>query len=121
MESTSGFFEIEVQDDVLIVTPTGNMGEFDSEHISTGAKIVFDRLTHSNLSRLVFDFNKTEYFGSTALGFFVRLWRTVSARGGRMAFCNLSETEADILKVTKLNHLWSICPTKADAVRSVRG
>ncbi|MBI1833123.1 MAG: STAS domain-containing protein [Planctomycetes bacterium] len=121
MEPTKDFFEIETQDDVLIVTPTANLGELDFGRISDGAKDVLGRLVNSEIKRLILDFHRTSYFGSTALGFFVRLWRTISIRGGRMAFCHLSENEAEILTITKLDHLWSICATKEEALRTVRG
>lgn len=119
MEPTSEFFEIEVQDQTLIVTPQYDMGELDQERINAGMKSVFDRLADAGLTNLVLDFHKTSYYGSTALGFFVRLWKTIITRKGRMAFCNLSEHEREILTITKLDNLWSICKTRSDALRTV--
>lgn len=121
MESINGFFDIEQQDNLMIVTPNADMGELDYERINTGMKQVIELLASSTVKNLIIDFHKTSYYGSTALGFFVRLWKTISSRDGRMAFCNLSEHEKEILTVTKLDNLWPICTSKAEALKTVRG
>ena len=120
MESLNAFFEIEQQDDLIIVTPKADMGELDYERINSGMKQVLELLAGSSVKNLIIDFHKTSYYGSTALGFFVRLWKTVSSRDGRMAFCNLSEHEKEILTVTKLDNLWPICASRAEALNAVK-
>jgi anti-anti-sigma regulatory factor len=62
-----------------------------------------------------------DYGGSTALGFFVRLSLAVRDRGGRMAFCNVSEHEREILETTNLDWLCPLCVSRQDALRAVRG
>lgn len=119
MDKPSGFFDIDKRGDVLIVTPAGDMGELEFELINLGIKEVLHAIQESSVKSLVMDFRKTTYFGSTALGFFLRVWKTISMRNGRMAFCNTSEHEREILKVTKLDTLWEICSTQADALQFV--
>jgi anti-anti-sigma factor len=120
MKPTNGFFEIEQVDETIILTPTADMGELDNERINSAMKHVLDLLTNSSIKNLVLDFHRTEYYGSTALGFFVRLWKTISGRKGRMAFCNASEHEKEILKITKLDSLWDICATREESLRVVQ-
>src|SRR5206468_31246 len=104
----------------IIVTPAADMGELDNERINAAMKVVLELVTNSTVKNLVMDFHRTNYYGSTALGFFVRLWKTISSRKGRMAFCNASEHEKEILKVTKLDSLWSICATREESLRIVQ-
>jgi anti-anti-sigma regulatory factor len=66
------------------------------------------------------DFCKTDYYGSTALGFFMKLWKRVKTQNGRMAFCNVSGHEKYILTVMNLDSLWPICSTRAEALAAVR-
>lgn len=120
MEPTNGFFEIMQQGDTIILTPQTDMGELNIGRINSGMKEVLALLTNSSVKNVVLDFHKSGYFGSTALAFFVRLWRTISRRKGRMAFCNLSELEKDVLKVMKLDRLWDICTSREDALQAVR-
>src|ERR1022692_4806100 len=84
------FFDVEEQNETMILTPAADMGELDHERLDMAMKHVLDRLNQSSVKCIVLDFHKTDYFGSTALGFFVRIWKTTCTRKGRMAFCNLS-------------------------------
>jgi anti-anti-sigma factor len=104
--------------DTLIVTPTVNLGELEVDE--TLLQKISDLLTDESIHNLVVDFHQTEYFGSTALGFFVRLWKRIRRRRGAMALCNLSEHQADILRITRLDELWPACASRADAVAAVR-
>ena len=106
MDSTADFFNVEHDGDTFIVTPAANMGETTQEHVTDAMKRLLSDLLTSTAKNLIFDFHRTDYFGSTALGFFIRVWKTVEERGGRMAFCNLSAHQKEILAVTKLETYW---------------
>jgi anti-sigma B factor antagonist len=120
MDANANFFVVEQDGDTLIVTPTANMGELVQDPVNEAMKRLLSDLLHSTAKNLIFDFHRTDYFGSTALGFFVRLWRTISGRDGRMIFCNLSSHQREILKVTRLDQLWEIRAKRDDALQTVR-
>jgi anti-anti-sigma factor len=113
----NGFFDIEQHGDTMILTPTADMGELEFDRFSDGMKTVLDTLEHAAARNLLLDFHKTTYFGSTALGFFVRLWKVICDRKGRMAFCNLTAHQKEILQVTKLDGLWDLCETRESALK----
>jgi anti-anti-sigma factor len=104
----------------MILTPQTDMGELNADRINSGMKQVLAVLNNSSVKNIVLDFHKSGYYGSTALGFFIRMWRTISLRKGRMAFCNLSANAQDTLKVMKLDCLWDICTSREDALHTVR-
>jgi anti-anti-sigma factor len=79
----------------------------------------FDSLNQLSVKQVVLDFHETDYFGSTAVGFFLRLWKQLRGRGGRLAFCNVSEHERDILQVTGFDRLWPICASREEALQAV--
>jgi anti-anti-sigma factor len=110
-------FEIEREGGTIIVTPVVNLGEL--EDMDLNAEEVVEVLSDLSIKNLVMDFHKTDYFGSTALGLFVKLWKMVTARNGCMAFCNPSEHELEILHVTRLNTLWPICKSREQAMKVV--
>jgi anti-anti-sigma factor len=108
MSVMGGIFEVEQSGETLIITPLKNLYELDYEQIQRGGRELLELLAASSVKNVIMDFHKTDSFGSTALGFFVRLWKKIRQRNGSMAFCNLSENEKEILEVTKLDGLWTI-------------
>jgi anti-anti-sigma factor len=113
-------FEIEHEGDTIIVVPTVDLRELEYQPIEEGAKKILDMLNDINIKNVVLDFHKTVYYGSTALGFFLKLWKRVSMRMGRMAFCNVSDPEKEILRITMLDNVWPICSSRIEAVAAVR-
>ena len=120
MNNAEPVFKIEFQGDTLVLIPTRDLRELDYTSIASGSRAVLQTLESGSARNLVMDFAGTDSYGSTALAFFVRLWKRVSERGGKMAFCNLSDHEKEILAVTRLDHLWPICESRAEALAAVR-
>src|SRR5450631_4451204 len=109
--------EIEYQGETVVFTPTKNLVEF--EELELVAKEAVEVLSDPSINNLVIDFYKTDYFGSTTLGLFVRLWKTMEGRNGSMVFCSLSERQLEVLNVTKLDTLWPICESREQAMKAV--
>jgi stage II sporulation protein AA (anti-sigma F factor antagonist) len=114
-------FDVERQDDVVVVTPTTDLREFEYQHIEAAAQGILDLVAAQGVKGVVLDFSRTDAYGSTALGFFIRMWKRVSSHGGRMAFCNVSPHEREVLAVTRLDGLWPVCSSRNEALKAVRG
>jgi anti-anti-sigma factor len=119
MSSTTGLFAIDRVGDTVIITPTSDLSELVYQSIVSGASQVLSVLNDPSAKNVVVDLHRTDYFGSTALAFLVRLWKRVTERKGRMALCNLSEHEQEILRVTKLDGLWPLVSSRGEAMRMV--
>jgi anti-anti-sigma factor len=117
---TAGVFEVEQAGDTIIVVPTVDLRELDYQRIEDGARGILDLLDGAAIQNVVLDFHRTDYYGSTALGFFLKLWKRVRMRNGRMAFCNVSDHEQEILRVTGLDHAWPICSSRSEALKAIR-
>ncbi len=119
--AAGGLFEVEREGDTIVVVPSVDLREMEYQRIEEGARGLLALLGGAGVKNVVVDFHKTDFYGSTALGFFVKLWKRARERGGRMAFCNVSAHEKDILQVTHLDRLWPICPSRAEALEAVKG
>jgi anti-sigma B factor antagonist len=120
MAKTAGLYEIERAGATVVLTPLTDLRELDYREIESGAKEVLALLGGAPpVKNVVLDFHKTDFYGSTALGFFVKLWKRVRAGGGNMAFCHLSAHELEVLRVTKLDKVWPVCATRAEALAAV--
>jgi anti-anti-sigma factor len=115
----SEVFGVEQKNSTAIVTPLADLRELDYERIERGAAEILKLLNGTGVTNVVLDFQNTDYCGSTALGFFVKLWKRVRMQNGRMAFCNMSDHEKEILQITKLDHLWPICSSRSEAMETV--
>jgi len=116
----TGIFEITREDDTMVVVPSVDLRELDYRRIEEGAERVLHLLNGTGIRNVVVDFHRTNYYGSTALGFFVKLWNRVRRQNGRMAFCNVSDYEKEILQITDLARLWPICSSRSEALETVR-
>jgi anti-anti-sigma factor len=97
-----------------------DLRELNYLEIEAAAKDILLLLGKDSIRHVVLDFRNTDYYGSTALGFFIKLWKRVRECDGRMAFCSLSDHEREILKVTHLDGIWPICSSRAEAIRAVQ-
>ncbi|MEK6236105.1 MAG: STAS domain-containing protein [Planctomycetales bacterium] len=120
MVQTTKIFELEQDGEIVIVVPQIDMGEFGYLELEKDAQVILDQLAQSPPKHLVLDFHKTEYFGSTALSLFVRMWRLVSKNEGQMLLCSLSQAEQDILKSTRLSQIWTVFPDRETTLQAVR-
>jgi anti-anti-sigma factor len=117
--ATDPLFAFERDGDTLVVTPAADLRELEYARLESGAREILELLDRSHARNVVLDFCRTDYYGSTALAFFVKLWLRVKKRGGHMAFCNVSEHEKYILRITNLDHLWPVCATQQQALATV--
>ncbi|MBW3543004.1 MAG: STAS domain-containing protein [Planctomycetes bacterium] len=121
MSSARRLFHIERQDDTVVVALLSDAGEFEYERLIAEAQEAFEVVEGSpDVKHAVVDFEYSDYVGSTALGFLLKLWKRVANRGGRMALCNLSKHEREILAATRLDTFWDLCESREEALEVVR-
>jgi anti-anti-sigma factor len=68
---------------------------------------------------LVVDLSGVGYAGSAALGNFVALHRIVRPNGGRIVFCNVDPTVAEVFRASKLESLFEFVTDRDAACRAV--
>jgi anti-anti-sigma factor len=106
--------------DVLVLIPHGDLGSLEDQEIGTEMKETLELMQRSSINRVVVDFSSSKFFGSTMLGAMIKLWKRVSASQGKMALCNLSDHEREVLRVTKLEGVWPQLASRQAAIDAVR-
>lgn len=119
LRDNNGTFKIEEHGETLIITPTIALGELEYDRIVSGARVALDQLAAKHSKNVVLDLANSDYSGSLALGFFVRLWKKVRQAGGRMVLCNVSNHEREILQVTRLDGLWDMYGSRDEALAAI--
>jgi anti-sigma B factor antagonist len=121
MTIATELFAVEREGATLIVTALADLRELDYREIEAGAGDILSLLQNGTAKNVVLDLHKTDYYGSAALGLFVKLWKRVLERDGHMAFCGVSDHEREVLKITHLDGLWPIFSSREEALKAVRG
>jgi anti-anti-sigma factor len=109
-----------VRGDVLVVAPQGDCSSLESATLETELREILAEISSRGATGLVVDLERAPYFGSTMLGALIKLWRSMTVVQGRLALCNVSATELDVLNATRLNSVWAIHPTRAAALESLQ-
>jgi stage II sporulation protein AA (anti-sigma F factor antagonist) len=119
MDTKARLIAVERQGDTLVLIPERDLCEVDHRGIEAEKEALLLLTDEPSFRNVVVDLYRTNYLGSTALGLFIQLWHRVRGRGGRMALCNVSALEKDILKVTRLAGLWPSYPSREVAITAM--
>lgn len=120
MSSGNRLFQMQTDGDVVVLVPTSNLSELESSHFEDEFRAIISQLEEAGHHKIVLDFAGTDYYGSTALGLFVRLWKRICRQNGQLAFCNVSPHEKEVLHLTRLDTLWPICDSRVEALARLR-
>jgi anti-anti-sigma factor len=117
--SEQKFVRLEEQGNALVVSPLTAFGNLIDPDVAREWKLVLDRLDSPDFKRLVVDLGELPYFGSTVLDWLVQLWNRMKAKGGTMAACNVSRVGREVLGLARLDTLWQVFSTRAEALASL--
>ncbi|MDG3002931.1 STAS domain-containing protein [Paludisphaera mucosa] len=68
---------------------------------------------------VIIDLGGVGFAGSSALGNFVALQRTARQNGGRVVFCHVDPTVAEVFRASKLDRLFEFTPDREAAIAAV--
>ena len=66
--------------------------------------------------KMLLSFNNVDHLSSAALGMLINLNKQVAAKKGELKLSDISPPIFEVFKITRLNKLFNIHPTVADAV-----
>jgi anti-anti-sigma regulatory factor len=113
-------FKLERDDDVLIVIPQGDAHGFRYHEVHLESNATLQVLDDPSLRHVIIDFGSEHVLGSIMISVVIKICRKVGTRGGKAAFCNANPDMLDVLHTMNLDRLWPYCPTREDALTSLR-
>ena len=119
MSSPADRFQIEMDGGICIVTPATNVESLEWESIEPAADLVLGPIVDHDHPKIIFDLGSIGFFGSIFLSLLLRCWRQVDSRGGSMIICNPGDHAQELLRVTALDTLWKIHPTRESALAAM--
>jgi anti-anti-sigma factor len=115
MPAHGNVLDCELDGEVLAICPSRDLTEAICQQLRASDTDIVSIYNGSPATHVIVDCHRTTAFGSSALELFVRLWKAIRTRSGRMAFCNLSDQEKEILHLTRLDLLWNIAGSRDEA------
>jgi len=107
------------QQDVTVVELGPSYQSLDAGVLQDVTGVLLTEATRADPPRMVLDLSATSYLGSAFIELLVRAWKRLTERGGTMVLCGLRPYCAEVLRVTRLDHLWKTFPTRDQAVAAL--
>jgi anti-sigma B factor antagonist len=103
--------------DVRIVEFTNNkiLDEGNIAEIGVTLNALIDEVERP---KLLLDFSNVDHLSSAALGMLINCNNRVKQKNGQLRLANIKDQILEVFKITKLNKLFHILPTRPDAMAS---
>jgi len=105
------------QKDIRIVEFTSSriLDEANIAEIGNTLAILIDEAEHP---KLLLDFSNVDHLSSAALGELIKANNRLRERGGQLRLANIKPQILEVFVITKLNKLFRIFPSRAEALAS---
>jgi anti-anti-sigma factor len=107
------------REDVTVIELGPSYQSLDVCVLEDVAGVLLTEATRADPPRMVLDLSATSYIGSAFVELLVRAWKRLAERGGTLVLCGLRPLCAEVLRVTRLDHLWKAFPTQDQAVATL--
>ncbi len=112
-------FDTDRAGQTLVLMPQGTVSSLAGEDVGSELDQLLEELNSPEVTNVVIDFDRAAYFGTVMLGAMHVIWKRVRDEQGKMALCNLSEMGREILRVSGVDALWPICPSRDEALEEI--
>ena len=118
--TAAAHIRVERQADILLVTPLATITALTNGGLAADWAGVQNQALGGAIRHIVVDLREIPYFGSSFLEWLVQLWNQVKKNGGRLAICNASTIAAEVIHLARLNTVWTIANSSAEALAALR-
>jgi len=99
--------------------PQSNSFSLDEQALHEFSTALLAQAAEAEPPLLLLDLSETSYISSSFIEAMVRAWKRIKERKGVMALCGVGPFCMEVLQVTRLNTLWQMFPTRAEAVAAL--
>jgi anti-anti-sigma factor len=116
-ESTAAPVSISQDKDIRIVEFTQNK-ILDEGNIAEIGTVLKGLIEERERAKILLDFSNVDHLSSAALGMLINVSNRVKNHNGQLRLSNIRPAIMEVFEITKLNKLFKILPTRADALAS---
>ena len=111
--------QIIAEDGVTIVSFANTVKMINEDYVAVATAAMLEA-AERDPPLLVVDLDGIEFFSSSFIEALFRTWNRMKKRSGRFAICNLYPYCLEVLEITNLHSLWTICNTRQEAIDAVK-
>ena len=115
----SKVFQVERQQDMLIVTPSRDSLEVMESDLRREVESLHKLMETPGVTNVVIDVGHAPHFGSLIIGALMALCKKANDRGGLAAFCNASDGMLDMLQIMKIDTVMPYYASRQEAIEAV--
>jgi anti-anti-sigma factor len=104
------------EQDVTILQLDASYASLDDVSLEKLGEVLLSEATYAEPPRLLLDLSRTQFIGSRFIELLVRAWKRLKMRGGSMALCGVQPFCAEVLRVARLDTLWTSYATRGEAI-----
>ena len=116
---TTDVFTIERHGDLRLFIATPALEKIDAALEPHVASVLLSPLKDTDTPLVLFDLGSVDYFGSMFLSVLLRCWKLTNSKGGMMALCGVSAHAKELLRVTALDIIFPMYPTRQEAMEAL--
>lgn len=116
---SSDVFTIERHGDVTLIAATPALESLDASLEEQVAAVIMGTVKNQQSPLIVFDLSGVNFFGSMFVAVLLRCWKLTTARGGMMALAGVSAHARELLRLTSLDMIWPMYPTRREALEAL--
>ena len=110
-------FDVTVDSGVTIAAFRPEFSQLDESQVELISRKLTELVTGITTSSLVLDLTNVEFFGSSFIEATFRTWKRLQGRpGAKFALCGLQPYCREVLEITHLDTLWTLCADRKEAV-----
>ncbi len=95
-------------------------GKINNPEETTDILNTLDREIESKNKSFLYDVSKLEYITSSGLNFFIRSLTRIRNVGGEIILCGVQGNVEKLLKISKLNEIFTLCPSVSEALMKIQ-
>jgi anti-sigma B factor antagonist len=121
MATASDVFRVELAGGTIVISPAGDIGTLTGELLEEAAEMMTELIEGHESPMLVIDLSGVPNCSSVFMSFLLRCHKAVKNRSGEMVLSGTSKMLRELLSLTRLDTVWAVYETRAEALDAVDG
>lgn len=114
-------FDVAREDGITIAMFRQSFSQLDEMSIDIVNRRLGELVATLQPPTLILDMSQVEFFGSSFIESVFRAWKRLQGRpGAKFALCRLQPYCREVLEVTHLDQLWTLCGTREEAIAKLQ-